>query len=168
MRLATLLMLASLLCLTGLSMTAEALPPGDFCLPGYYSPDGLTPCTPCEVGRYQDQEGATQCLPCAQGTFADVEASAQCQECPVGTYTNLVESAACSVCPDGFIAPTTGSAECTPCDEGFTSNAAHSECVPISTPTEPSTWGTLKSRYGAPKSAATVDMKALASAVLSF
>lgn len=38
------------------------------CLPGYFSPTGAQPCSPCPVGYYQNDTGSHSCLPCPPNT----------------------------------------------------------------------------------------------------
>ncbi len=103
----------------------------DLCGPGYYSADGSAPCVKCPVGTFNPYDGAEVCLPC-----------------PMGSYSDVTGSAACTPCPEGTIAPFVGSSQCQPCPEGTVPNAERTECVPASTPVEPTTWGLLKIRYG--------------------
>lgn len=38
------------------------------CSPGSFSENGLTPCTLCPVGAFQNSWSSTQCIPCPEGS----------------------------------------------------------------------------------------------------
>jgi len=120
---------------------------GQPCNAGFSSPDGNAPCDPCPPGRYASDPGSMVCQVCLPGTYTSLPGSAACLACPVGTYTDVEGSTGCTTCPEGTIAPVPGTAVCQACPSGQTNNPSHSECVPVTVPARPSTWGLLKSRY---------------------
>ncbi|XP_046560997.1 sushi, von Willebrand factor type A, EGF and pentraxin domain-containing protein 1-like [Haliotis rubra] len=52
----------------------------EMCKPGYLSPNGLSPCSPCRRGRFQPEQGQTLCIRCPIGfTTEKVGSSTQLQ-----------------------------------------------------------------------------------------
>uniref|UniRef100_A0A3Q3R8J9 Signal peptide, CUB and EGF-like domain-containing protein 2 n=1 Tax=Monopterus albus TaxID=43700 RepID=A0A3Q3R8J9_MONAL len=91
------------------------------CSPGQYSHNGLIPCLPCPLGRYQPEVGRTSCFPCGGNlvtkhsgavTFQECETKVQCSpghyyntsthrciRCPMGTYQGEFGQNYCVACP---------------------------------------------------------------------
>ena len=121
------------------------------CIAGFFSSDGLGPCTPCNFGSFSDKNasiscetcvrgkysflGATTCMNCAFGKFSDVEGASACKTCPLGLNGTLGSAAIsvdnCSaVCSAGQYG-VEGLIPCKPCGPGYFSNfTAASACQP--------------------------------------
>ena len=53
------------------------------CPPGEWSSTGLTPCTQCEKGTYQDGNGRSVCKQCPSGgVYAGKKGATKVEECP--------------------------------------------------------------------------------------
>jgi hypothetical protein len=86
------------------------------CQPGFFSVDGLSPCTPCPVGTYQDEEGQTSCKLAEPGSFVDTEGAAASTLCPIGTFSDVYGAAECTACAIGETTDGPGATECIPND----------------------------------------------------
>ncbi|VDP07028.1 unnamed protein product [Soboliphyme baturini] len=51
------------------------------CKPGYISPSGITPCTPCPFGTFQAEPGRTNCVSCGRNYTTAVSASTTFADC---------------------------------------------------------------------------------------
>ncbi|XP_035679049.1 neurogenic locus notch homolog protein 1-like [Branchiostoma floridae] len=105
-------------CPSSQTTNATAATSADFCFDrcqaGYFSPNGLAPCTPCEQGEYQSAQQSTSCLQCPLGyTTASVasDSSADCFNIDGCASSPCVNSGTCSdrinaylcQCLDGFL-----------------------------------------------------------------
>ncbi|XP_070576064.1 sushi, von Willebrand factor type A, EGF and pentraxin domain-containing protein 1-like isoform X2 [Ptychodera flava] len=91
----------------------------DYCETGHWSDSGLEPCSPCNIGHYQDQEGRSFCHKCpyasttteagstarsscisfcSPGTFS-VNGLSPCQPCPRHHYQSAMRQTNCMECP---------------------------------------------------------------------
>ena len=91
---------------------------GDQCAPGTFSQDGLTPCEPCPVGRYQDELGQTSCKLAPAGSYVDQTGSEQAIQCPAGTFQNLEGQTSCNEAPAGSFVADAGAAQAEECPAG--------------------------------------------------
>uniref|UniRef100_A0A7S3TEN2 Tyrosine-protein kinase ephrin type A/B receptor-like domain-containing protein n=1 Tax=Emiliania huxleyi TaxID=2903 RepID=A0A7S3TEN2_EMIHU len=93
---------------------------------------GLSECTPCEGGTYQNNRSATVCLPCEVGSYC-AEGASSPLPCKKGTFSSATNLSAASECVDaspGHFA-TTGSTEQTPCAKGsYTDEPKQDKCTP--------------------------------------
>ncbi|XP_046338243.2 sushi, von Willebrand factor type A, EGF and pentraxin domain-containing protein 1-like [Haliotis rufescens] len=53
----------------------------DICQPGFISPDGLEPCSPCPMGTFQGMPGNQHCSSCPKGQTTQSTASAAHEDC---------------------------------------------------------------------------------------
>ncbi|XP_072017285.1 uncharacterized protein [Amphiura filiformis] len=101
----------------------------EICSPGYISPTGLAPCTPCEQDSNQLNMRESSCVLCPRGTGTAQEATgspclsicqpgyygdsglAPCIPCPFHFYQKSRRQTACLPCPHGNVA-LRGSAIC--------------------------------------------------------
>lgn len=74
--------------------------------------DDVTPCLPCEVGRYTAFTGSTSCTNCPVGTFQDQTGQVSCENCEAGTFTGNLGSISCDNCPSGMTSDV-GASTCT-------------------------------------------------------
>ena len=67
------------------------------CLPGYYSDDGMAPCSACPSGSISNLGtstlGSTSCV-CAVNYYSD-DGLPDCVACPANTYNTAIESSSC-------------------------------------------------------------------------
>ena len=71
----------------------------DVCQRGNYINAGV--CTPCPVGKYQDEEGQSDCKNCQPGQYSTGTGNALCTPCPVGKYQDEEGQSDCKNC-DGY------------------------------------------------------------------
>lgn len=72
------------------------------CPAGQYSANGLSPCTLCAAGRYEDATGSTICNLCNAGqysTAAGATSYSACVGCPVNQWNNVTAATSCNSCP---------------------------------------------------------------------
>lgn len=117
------------------------------CAPGSYSAwegeaQGLSPCTLCEIGTWQEKAGAHACEPCPDGTNttqSGASSSDLCLAmCPPGSFSSsgLAESpSSCTKCGAGAYQPQRGQTSCESCGDGKSTRATGavfaSECQSI-------------------------------------
>jgi hypothetical protein len=87
----------------------------DYCQPGYYSANGVTPCSAAPAGTYVDTVGATSAT-----------------LCPVGTYQPFSAQVSCVLAAPGFFVDSPGAVAQTACPSGTTSQAGADSCTPVS------------------------------------
>lgn len=90
------------------------------CQAGYYSTTGLGPCTPCNLGTYQDGQGQKQCKLCPANQYQDHTGQKACTACPSGQDTggksgSTSKDSCVGMCPPGEVSPTGKSPGCTLC-----------------------------------------------------
>ncbi|XP_033755862.1 LOW QUALITY PROTEIN: sushi, von Willebrand factor type A, EGF and pentraxin domain-containing protein 1-like [Pecten maximus] len=94
------------------------------CRVGYYSPNGLEPCSPCSVGSYQEFKGQRSCTACPANTTnipGHTESMDSCKEmCHPGTYNSSSGHLPCVPCPVGTFQPNSGSLSCILCPSNMT------------------------------------------------
>lgn len=101
---------------------------------------GITACSACAPGTFNNATAASTCQACEAGTGANFYASIECVTCQTGAYsqagrcekcdfgyasnvTGATSSATCRKCAPGSYAGVAGTAVCTPCATGFATNA---------------------------------------------
>jgi hypothetical protein len=82
------------------------------CEPGTFSSDGLSPCEPCPIGKYQPETGQTSCIDAPEGSFVSTIGAAQAILCPVGTFSDFTGATACLACDAGFTTTGPGATFC--------------------------------------------------------
>jgi len=94
------------------------------CQPGYFSSDGLVPCTPCPLGKYQPGYGRVSCLTCLYGSQqknTSQIASTSFSECGLrflcsrGHYHNKNGDSECELCPLNHYQPNSATNFCYKC-----------------------------------------------------
>ena len=92
------------LCYNNLLMKTFSCRPGQCgdnqceCPAGKY---GITTCTDCEPGQYQDNPGRNTCKPCAKGSHNNVEGLTECYKCGAGKFQNTEGQSGCKGCSAG-------------------------------------------------------------------
>ena len=107
------------------------------CPPGTYQSTtaGVTYCTACPVGYYQNASGQASCSSCQAGTYDPVTgstAAAACLACPAGYYQDTRGQASCTPCPEETYNPFTGSSTafaCFACPGYYYSYPGSAECI---------------------------------------
>ncbi|ESO97498.1 hypothetical protein LOTGIDRAFT_181491 [Lottia gigantea] len=122
---------------SGVEGAANALQCLELCEPGHYSEEGLKPCKPCEIGKYQPQYGRTMCMPCGPGLLTRKIAASHFRDCTTkevcrkGYFYNLRRQR-CEQCKHGTYQPSSGENFCIPCPVGtttdFRSSTDSSDC----------------------------------------
>ena len=116
-------------------------PPGSACGRGVVEPTpcsagtvapyhGMSTCSQCQVGKFQDELGERECKPCTPGYYCTKGTGAPrpCKEGHFSNATSLTSAANCTPTNPGFYA-STGSTEQTPCSPGTVApNANMSSC----------------------------------------
>jgi hypothetical protein len=120
------------------------------CDRGYYSANGLAPCTKCPAGSIAPNPSSTVCVACGDGfndwnrwqcdecfagTYRDSRGSAGCESCPPGSWSS-VAAGACVACAAGTWSSMVGATSCSQCwlDKWSTATGATSiqTCVQCS------------------------------------
>jgi len=121
-----------LACPVGSSCAGGAAPFAECSRGSFANMSGLSECTPCEGGTYQNNRSATVCLPCEVGSYC-AEGASSPLPCKKGTFSSATNLSAASECVDaspGHFA-TTGSTEQTPCAKGsYTDEPKQDKCTP--------------------------------------
>ena len=69
------------------------------CQPGYFSTDGLAPCSRCPIGNYTDEEMQTQCTECPENYFTTNTGSTSLLDCITESMSNnTISYPACVTC----------------------------------------------------------------------
>lgn len=91
---------------------------GTACEPGTFSSDGLSPCEPCPIGKYQPESGQTTCLDAPAGTFVAVEGSTEATLCEIGFYQDETGQFSCKAAPAGSFVAAKGATLASKCPLG--------------------------------------------------
>ncbi|RUS87913.1 hypothetical protein EGW08_004329 [Elysia chlorotica] len=88
------------------------------CPPGHWSPTGLAPCQPCQIGQYQPRPRALVCLNCPTDQTTEAPGAVhldQCyEECPRGSAGYAGRQPYCEPCPMDTYEPLRGQEQCKP------------------------------------------------------
>jgi hypothetical protein len=117
--------------ITSAQITTLANLDDNLCQPGFFSENGLSPCTACPAGTYQDEAGKTFCKDAEPGSFVATEGAAASSFCPVGTYQDEAGQTSCKPAEPGSFVATEGAVQAAPCPIGtFSDVFGAAECTP--------------------------------------
>jgi len=86
------------------------------CYFGHYLSVTMKSCLECPEGTYANQYGLTECTRCNPGTFNEEMKATICEECPAMTYGDRFGLTKCTPCPPRSFTYNRGSIECIMCD----------------------------------------------------
>ncbi|XP_052242513.1 uncharacterized protein LOC127852603 [Dreissena polymorpha] len=121
------------------------------CAPGFFSSNGLSPCTPCGLGQFSTAYGSTSCSSCsADQTTLSITAISCVRKCAAGRFSfsgnEGVTGSSCRACPQNYYQSSIGQTSCSQCPPDTSSQLNGltnvSQCQAIDCTNRCVPWGT--------------------------